>query len=136
WTPPSDVAAQWVMRPPTTPLSEIYADVDVLVLPMDIRSPAALYQLPAKLVDAAVFGTAVAATPTPPIEEFAAGAFLPVTDWSDPVGVLAAIRTADKEQLGAALQARFTTLLSPEATADTLDTAVQKALIRKSTHRA
>ncbi|PPG89575.1 hypothetical protein C5C00_06205 [Rathayibacter rathayi] len=136
WTPPSDVAAQWTMRPPTTPLSEVYADVDVLVLPMDIRSPAALYQLPAKLVDAAVFGTPVAATPTPPIEEFAAGAFLPVTDWSDPVGVLAAIRAADKEQLGAALQARFTTLLSPEATADTLDTALKKALIRKSTHRA
>lgn len=120
WSPPEDVSDRWITYPSNTPLGELYGKIDILLLPMDSSDAAARYQLPAKLVDAAVYGKAVAATPTEPIEEFAAAAYLPVTDWTKPRVVLEAIRTADREALGRALRSRYDLTFSPEATASQL----------------
>ncbi len=120
WTPPRDLTEQWLTYPPSTPLAVMYAQIDALILPMDATTSAGRLQLPAKLVDAAVHSTAVVATPTPPIEEFAAGAYLPVDDWSRPHEVLKRIVATDKAELGRALRLRYEQSFSPEATATQL----------------
>jgi hypothetical protein len=120
WTPPPDLTEQWFTHPSNTPLSALYAQIDALILPMDATTPAGRFQLPAKLVDAAVHRSAVVATPTPPIEEFASGAYLPVDDWSRPRDVLERIVAADKAELGRTLRLRYERFFSPEATSTQL----------------
>jgi hypothetical protein len=116
WAPPADCASQWKTSPPGTPLADLYAEVDYLILPMDAESPAAQTQLPAKLIDAAANSTAVAATPTPAVSEYASGAFLPITDWSNAPGVLRSLRDAAHDGYGERLAAVYQERFSPAAT--------------------
>ena len=83
--PPSG-GATWHLITDDVPLREVYADVDFVLVPQNPTSSAARNQLPSKIVEAAAFGTAVVGTPTPVIEEYCAGAYIPIDDWSDAVG--------------------------------------------------
>ena len=92
---PPNAKAVWHGVPPEARLKDVYANIDFTLVPQDPTSPAARNQLPAKIVEAAAFGVAVAATPTPVIEEYCAGSYLPVPDWSDSERVAALMRSAD-----------------------------------------
>jgi glycosyl transferase family 1 len=63
------------------PMSDLYGEIDVVVLPQD-RSPGAQVQLPAKLLDAMRFGKPIVASPTAAIVEAAGETVLYVGDWS------------------------------------------------------
>ena len=104
---PAGGGATWHSIGAEAALSEVYADVDFTLVPQDPSSSAARNQLPSKIVEAAVFGVAVVATPTPVIEEYCAGAYVPIEDWSDPHDVARRIRQADPVALGAALRQVF-----------------------------
>jgi hypothetical protein len=81
--------------------------------------------LPAKFVDAARCGCAVAATPTEPIMEFARDSFIAINDWSDSVAVLARIRSADLRDLGQRIRSVFDAVFSQQATAATFTQLVE-----------
>lgn len=116
WEPPGDCAAQWRTFPPNTPLADLYDQIDFLVLPMDREDEASLHQLPAKLVDAAVNGCPVAATPTPPIIEFAGSAVLAIESWEDAVKVYHSLQSADVHALSLAIAGSYDDFFSPTAT--------------------
>lgn len=116
WVPPADVTDRWLELDPLTDLADAYASIDFLVLPMDTRSPAALHQLPAKLVDAAVNGCPVAASPTPPIMEFAGDSILPVEEWSDGPSIVAKLKAANRAELSAAMLRVYEQSFSPTRT--------------------
>lgn len=116
WAPPADCAAQWRTYPPTTPLAELYDQIDFLVLPMDGHDEASIHQLPAKLVDAAVNGCPVAATSTPPIVEFAGSSILPIATWAHTEDVYRVLRSSDTRVLSSAITRSFAEFFSPEAT--------------------
>jgi hypothetical protein len=54
---------------PTTPLREIYSQIDVALIPVDPEPAASGMQLPAKLIDALMFGVPVVSSDTPAIRE-------------------------------------------------------------------
>lgn len=116
WRPPDDCDSQWLELPPSTPLWDIYSQIDFVVLPMSTSDPASLYQLPAKLVDAASMGCPVACTLTTPIAEFASSAVLAVDDWNTPEKVVASIWSADARKLSAQVREVYESRFSPEAT--------------------
>lgn len=103
-----------IVHPGNRPLTEIYAEIDVVVLPQGTSTGASL-QLPAKLLDAMRFGVPVVATPTPAIEEIAADAYHALSDWNDPGLIDRAIRGAVASGAGAELQERFNRLFSVQA---------------------
>jgi Glycosyl transferases group 1 len=98
------------------PMEDLYAEIDVVVLPQD-RSPGAQAQLPAKLLDAMRFGKPILASPTAAILEAAADTVLYVADW----GSLEEVRSkvlqahAGGSALGEAALARFEQQLALEA---------------------
>lgn len=104
---PQSGGARWHFIDAEATLRDVYADVDFTLVPQNPRSSAALNQLPSKIVEAAVFGVAVVATPTPVIEEYCAGAYIPIDDWGDSDAVAAQIRAADPIALGAAMRSVF-----------------------------
>lgn len=116
WTPPEDCLPQWITFSAGEPLERVYRDIDFLVLPMSDSDRASLDQLPAKFVDAASFACPVAATPTPPLLQFANGAFLQVESWADPGEVIKTLRAANREELSSNLRQVFETQFSPTAT--------------------
>jgi len=122
---PSGAGATWHAIGAEQSLTEVYADVDFTLVPQDPSSNAARNQLPSKIVEAAIFGVAVVATPTPVIEEYCAGAYVPIEDWSDPHEVARRIRAADPLALGAAIRQvfldRFSTGVSGAALGRLLD---------------
>lgn len=126
WSPPEDCDLQWRTHAPTTGLAKLYEEVDFLVLPMDSDDEASLHQLPAKLVDAAANGCPVAATPTPPIVEFAGNAIIQVEAWGDPAAVLASLRSADREALSQAITQSYERWFSPEATGQAVLTLTRR----------
>jgi glycosyltransferase involved in cell wall biosynthesis len=98
------------------PMEDLYAEIDVVVLPQD-RSPGAQAQLPAKLLDAMRFGKPILASPTEAIVETAADTVLYVADW----GSLDEVRSkvlqahAGGSALGKAALRRFERQLAFEA---------------------
>ena len=90
------------------PMEDLYAEIDVVVLPQD-RSPGAQAQLPAKLLDAMRFGKPIVASPTAAIVEAAADTVLYVGDWSslDEVRSKVLQAHAGGSTLGQTTQARF-----------------------------
>lgn len=105
---------QVVRHPGTEPLADIYAALDVVLLPQGLTRGARL-QLPAKLLDAMRGGVPTLATPTPAIEEIGGQTVVPVADWDDRVAVTGAIDRAARSGLGRAARARFEESFSAEA---------------------
>ncbi len=104
---PAAAGARWHTVGTSAALPEVYADLDFTLVPQNPASSAARNQLPSKIVEAAAFGVAVVATPTPVIEEYCAGAYVAIEDWSDPEAVAARIRAADPAALGSAIRRVF-----------------------------
>jgi glycosyltransferase involved in cell wall biosynthesis len=102
----------------TTPLAELYAEVDVSLLPQGTSRGARL-QLPAKLLDSMRFGLPVLATPTEAIEEIAADTYYRVDDWQDTEALRGAIERCAEPggELGRAAKQRFDDHFSIEAQA-------------------
>lgn len=102
------LSARLVEHEVDAPMEDLYAEIDVVVLPQD-RSPGAQAQLPAKLLDAMRFGKPILASPTAAILEAAADTVLYVGDW----GSLDEVRSrvlqahAGGSALGQAALARF-----------------------------
>ncbi|OAN29675.1 hypothetical protein A4X17_18080 [Plantibacter sp. H53] len=128
WQPPADLRDQWQLLAPSTPLPKVYSDLDYLLVPSRDSDDATSHQLPAKMVDAAMSGVPVAATPTAPIEDFFSGAFIPIDDWQDPLRVLETIRSADRTQLGLAIRQRYEQYLTPSATGTTFAELVSRTV--------
>lgn len=122
---PSTGGAIWHAIGPEATLRDVYADIDFTLVPQNPHSSAARNQLPSKIIEAAAFGVALVATPTPVIEEYCAGAYIPVPDWSDADAVADSIRAADPVALGAAMRevfvARFATGVSSSAVTGLLE---------------
>lgn len=118
---PTGGGAVWHAIGAEAPLSEVYSGIDFTLVPQDASSSAARNQLPSKIVEAAVFGVALVATPTPVIEEYCAGAYVPITDWSDVDAVARRIRAADPVALGAAMRQVFVERFAPSVSASALD---------------
>lgn len=126
WRLPDDVRARWEWFPPTAPLSEIYASVDFLLLPMDSDDAGARGQLPAKLIDAARSGVAVAASRTPVIDEYLGDSYVPIASWDDPKAVIALLRRADAGHLGHAVRRVFDERFETGVVAETFSKLVRK----------
>ncbi|MDX2376597.1 hypothetical protein M4I32_07265 [Microbacterium sp. LRZ72] len=124
---PTTGGATWRAIESAAALPAVYADIDFTLVPQSAASSAARNQLPSKIVEAAAFGVAVVATPTPVIEEYCAGAYIPIDDWSDATAVAARIRAADPVALGDAIRdvfvQRFATSVSADALAGLLPPA-------------
>jgi len=122
---PSTTGAVWNSIGPGASLPDVYADLDFTLVPQDPASSAARNQLPSKIVEAAAFGVAVVATPTPVIEEYCAGSYIAIEDWTDTKSVAARIRAADAAALGSAMREvfveRFMTETSSTALSDLLE---------------
>lgn len=102
-------------------LRDVYEDIDFTLVPQDASSSAARNQLPSKIVEAAVFGVAVVATPTPVIEEYCAGSYVPIVDWNDVDDVARRLREADPVALGAAMRQVFVDRFAASVSAGALD---------------
>lgn len=113
--------ARWQSIGAEAALRDVYAGIDFTLVPQDPASAAARNQLPSKIVEAAVYGVAVVATPTPVIEEYCAGAYVPIDDWSDPREVARRIRAADPVALGAAMRRVFLERFSASVSRGALD---------------
>jgi hypothetical protein len=112
-------------------LPSVYATTDVVLLPQDIGSPQTRMQLPAKLVDAMVFGRPVLATPSPPIVEIGGDAIVTVSTW-DPLDEaldhLARLGDPqERERLGRRAHARAMAQLTTPVLAVGLQGALLKA---------
>ncbi len=97
---------QVIRHPGTTPLAELYAGLDAVLLPQGDGRGARL-QLPAKLLDAMRAGVPTLATPTPPIREIGGPTFAPVADWNDQTAVAKAVGQTVDSDLGRAARRRF-----------------------------
>lgn len=120
WRPPSSVRERWIELPSDTPVVQAYRGVDILLVPQDLASAVAQTQLSAKVIDAALMARAVVGSPTATLEEYCAGSYLAVADWSDIAGVVRQIRETDVRGLGASLRDVYDDLFTPQATADQL----------------
>lgn len=129
-------AARWHVVGSAAKLQDVYADIDFTLVPQNPRSSAARNQLPAKIVEAAAFSVAVVATPTPVIEEYCAGTYLPIDDWNDTDRVVARIRAADPMALGVANRKvfvdRFATPVSATALLDLVGTVAASSAVSSS----
>jgi glycosyltransferase involved in cell wall biosynthesis len=126
---PTTSGAAWHAVGPEAALPKVYADIDFTLVPQNPTSSAARNQLPSKIVEAAAFGVAVVATPTPVIEEYCAGAYVPIDDWTDAEAVADRIRAVDPVTLGSAIRNvfvdRFATPVSATALRDLVADAQQ-----------
>ena len=126
---PATGGATWHAVGPDAALPDVYADIDFTLVPQNPASSAARHQLPSKIVEAAAFAVAVVATPTPVIEEYCAGSYVAIDDWTDTDAVAARIRAADPVSLGSAIRSvfvdRFATPVSANALLDLLKGAGQ-----------
>lgn len=107
----------WVEIGPSTPLSVAYSNIDVALIPITNADPAAQAQLPAKLVDAMRCGIPIVATPTPAINEIAAGCFIPLTPDEDLEGVYRKIELAAASGIGERARQRYLEELTPSRVA-------------------
>jgi hypothetical protein len=107
---------QVVRHPGTVPLADLYAQLDVVLLPQG-KTRGARLQLPAKLLDAMRAGVPTLASPTPPIKEIGGSTVIPITDWGDRAAVAAEIDRAAGSSLGRDARARFQESFSAEAQA-------------------
>lgn len=122
FAPASTSSAAWRVVGADAALTDVYADIDFTLVPQNPASSAARNQLPSKIVEAAAFGVAVVATPTPVIEEYCAGAYVAIDDWSDAGAVAARIRAADPLALGSAIRRVFVDrFATPVSAAELLD---------------
>jgi hypothetical protein len=129
---PAGGGATWHAIGPEASLPDVYADIDFTLVPQDPRSSAAQNQLPSMLVVAAAFGVAGVATPTPVIEEYCAGSYIPVHDWSDPRAVAASIREADPVALGAAMRQVFVDRFATEVSGVAVEQLLHSTRTRRS----
>jgi glycosyltransferase involved in cell wall biosynthesis len=129
---PAGGGATWHAIGPEASLPDVYADIDFTLVPQDPRSSAAQNQLPSKIVEAAAFGVADVATPTPVIEEYCAGSYIPVHDWSDPRAVAASIREADPVALGAAMRRVFVDRFATEVSGGAVEQLLHSTRTRRS----
>jgi glycosyltransferase involved in cell wall biosynthesis len=100
------LAEQLVEHDADAPMEDVYAEIDVVVLPQD-RSPGARSQLPAKLLDAMRFGKPIVASSSAPIVEAAADTVLYVADWGSIDEVRRTISRAHTEGSALGLRARL-----------------------------
>jgi glycosyltransferase involved in cell wall biosynthesis len=105
---------QVVRHPGTEPLAELYAALDVVLLPQG-QTRGARLQLPAKLLDAMRGGVPTLASPTPAIEEIGGSTVVPVADWSDRAAVAGVVDRTARSNLGREARARFEASFSAEA---------------------
>jgi glycosyltransferase involved in cell wall biosynthesis len=126
-----DLSDRVVVHPHRGPqtLEEAYGEADIIVLPQDPAARQTLLQLPAKLVDAMMFGRPVIATDTPPIREIGGDGVLRVAAWNDLDAVLAQIdRLGDprvREEIGRAVHADAHSRLTTTALAQGLAAALR-----------
>lgn len=123
---PVTTGARWHGVGPQAQLPEVYADLDFTLVPQNPSSSAATHQLPSKIVEAAAFGVAVVATPTPVIEEYCAGSYIAIDDWTDVPSVVAKIRAADSVALGARLRQVFIEKFAPTVSSAALADLVER----------
>jgi glycosyltransferase involved in cell wall biosynthesis len=107
-----------VTHPGTTPLADLYENLDVSLIPQE-KSRGACLQLPAKLLDSMRFGVPVIATPTAAIEEIAGDAYYRMPDWGDTEAVVEGIQRCalPSSDRGSAGKRRFDEHFSVEAQA-------------------
>ena len=134
WEPPENVRSQCDFVAPNTPLRNIYERIEFLLLPMDSRNPAATDQLPAKLVDAALYGTPVLATPTAPIEFYAQGAYVSISDWTDTSAIFDALKNANRMELSQRMRASYSKWFSDSATGKVFEEIAFRSQADKSAH--
>jgi len=132
WRPPEHVRDRWTELPADLPIVEAYEGVDLLLVPQDLRSPVAQTQLSAKVIDAAQLGRAVVGSPTATLEEYCAGSYLPVDDWSRVDDIVRRIREADVFSLGRRLRDIYDVEFSPQATAGRLRDLLNRAAVKGS----
>lgn len=132
---PKSGGARWHFIDARAMLKDVYADVDFTLVPQNPQSSAALNQLPSKIVEAAVFGVAVVATPTPVIEEYCAGAYIPIDDWGDADAVAAQIRAADPIALGAAMRSVFIERFATSASTAVLNELLEPSPVTRRARR-
>ncbi|MCR2823950.1 hypothetical protein [Microbacterium sp. zg.Y909] len=81
-TVPPDLAERWRELDPATPLGTAYSMISVALVPMDPASRGACAQLPAKAIDAAMFGKTIVGTPTPVMREYFDHRAIWLEDWA------------------------------------------------------
>lgn len=115
WRPPKSLRGRWIELPSSQSVIEAYRGVDVLLVPQDMSSHVAQTQLSAKVLDAALVACAVVGTPTRTLEEYCAGAYLPIDDWLNTDEVVRRIRSADLRDLGMRLRHVYDSHFNPAA---------------------
>ena len=131
--PPPDLAdlgSRVIAHPPggPRPLEAAYDQTDVVVLPQDPAARQTRLQLPAKLIDAMMFGRPVIATDTPPIREIGGAGIVRLGTWKDLRPVVTELDRlrdpAERERIGRAVHAdahaRLTTTALAGGLADAL----------------
>lgn len=103
-----------------SPLSGLYLDVDILVIPSDADSQATLNQLPAKMVDAIAVGCPIAATRTPPITEYLQDDYIQVQDWSNVDSLRRSMSPESLASLSSRSRGIYETDFSPQSTGNAL----------------
>jgi len=113
-------------------LERAFAEVDVIVLPQDPHADQTKLQLPAKLIDALMFGRPVVATATPPILEVGGAHVRSVSSWSpldDAVSALTGLRDPDvRERLGRAANEYARQTLSTTSVATQVGDVVRRLI--------
>jgi glycosyltransferase involved in cell wall biosynthesis len=109
-------------------LQDAYAEADIIVLPQDPAARQTQLQLPAKLVDAMMFGRPIITTDTLPIREIGGNEVVRIRSWSDFDAVLAQIDLLGdagvRERIGRALHAEAHARLTTTALAAGLGRAL------------
>jgi glycosyltransferase involved in cell wall biosynthesis len=115
-----------------TSLERAFAEVDVVVLPQDPAAAQTRLQLPAKLIDALMFGRPVVATATPPIVELGGPHVLQVASWDtleEPIAALSRLRDPEiRERLGRAANEYARRTLSTVGAAEDVDDILRSQL--------
>jgi glycosyltransferase involved in cell wall biosynthesis len=107
-------------------LDRAFAEVDVVVLPQDPAAEQTRLQLPAKLIDALMFGRPVVATATPPIVELGGPYVRTVASWAplgDAIDALNGLRDREtRERMGRAANEYARRTLSTRGVAEQIRT--------------
>lgn len=127
--PDSQLSNSFIQHKTNAPLHELYQGIDLLVVPSDGAKQSTLNQLPAKIIDALAAGCPIAATPTPPIDEFLAGAYLNVDDWSNPSELRKRLESETLTRLSHQSGQIYNQYFSPRATSSLLVELIQNVAV-------